>query len=191
VGWFDPDTWKSFADSLSLWQKIAASAVAIGGLIGTLLGWFAAPIRWLASKLRRAKPAAPSAAPERELRFVVDDHSTFHTPIGSDERTGTHVVGIWDVTNISDRAFVLLKVKLGGHASKSAVVGVENDRDPGWRVKGTLKAHRMSRVRIELAFTPAIHAPGEDLIVDVIFTDNYGGEHRVPGVRFPRFTRAS
>jgi hypothetical protein len=190
VDWLNPETWKPAADLVSDWRTIGGAAILAGGAIWR---WGAGLTRWLTSTFRAAKPVATVAlAPERQLRFVVDDRSTFHTPIGSDEKTGTHVIGVWDVTNISDRAFVLLKVKLGGHASKSATVGVESSRDPSWVVKGPLRAHRMSRVRIELAFTPAIHVPGEDLIVDVIFTDNYEGEHRVLGVRFPRFTpRAS
>jgi hypothetical protein len=135
--------------------------------------------RWLASKLRRAEP-------ERPLRFVIDDDQTFHTPVGSDERTGTHVVGVWDVTNVSNSDFVLLKVRLGDYTSRSARVGVENDRDPAYQERGPLKARRMSKVGIELTFTPAIHRAGTALIANVIFTDNYGDEHRVPSVRFRR-----
>jgi hypothetical protein len=72
VAWFDPDT---FADSLGLWQKIAVSVVAIGGAIGAIWSWGAGFSRWLASKFRRAKPAAPSVKPtiDRPLRFVVDE----------------------------------------------------------------------------------------------------------------------
>jgi len=187
VDWLTPDTWKPAVELVKEWQALGAFFVLVVGAVG---GWATGLFRWAASKLRRAKPAAPSAAPEpkRPLRFVGDDRSTFHTPIGSDENTGTHLIGVWDVTNVSDRAFVLLKVRLGSYISTSDIVGVENDRDPAFRIKGTLKARRMSRVKIELTFAPAIHVPSEDLILDVIFTDNYEDEHRVPGVRFPRFT---
>jgi hypothetical protein len=52
-------------------------------------------------------------------------------------------------------------------------------------MKGALPARRMA-VMIELTFMPAIHVPGKDLIADVIFTDNYGDEHKLPSVRFRR-----
>lgn len=48
------------------------------------------------------------------------------------------------------------------------------------------EATNIHTVMIELAFKPAIHSAGEDLISDVIFTDNYGDEHRLPSVRFRR-----
>jgi hypothetical protein len=58
--------------------------------------------------------------------------------------------------------------------------------DGQYYLKRPLQAHQMSTVMIELTFMPAIHRTGEELIADVIFTDNYGDEHRVPSVRFPR-----
>ena len=42
----------------------------------------------------------------------------------------------------------------------------------------------MSEVFADFSFFPAICAEREPLVADVIFTDNYGEEHAVPGVRF-------
>jgi hypothetical protein len=96
------------------------------------------------------------------------------------------VQGVFDITNISDRKFVLLKVRLGGHtASLPGLVGVRI-AEGEYQTKGALPAHHMSTAMIEITFMPAIHRAGEDLIEDVIFTDNYNCEHIVPSVRFRR-----
>jgi hypothetical protein len=183
--WFSHETWKSVADFVSDWKTITTSIVGVGAAVATFLGWFATLFRWLASKFCRAKPVAPSVAPiiDGRLRFVVDDDSTFHTPVGSDEKTGTHVIGFWDVTNVSDKDVVLLKVRLRGYTSRTASIAVQNSR--GYDMMNSLEANnRMSRVRTDLTFAPAIHIPGKDLIVDVIFTDNLADEHLVQSIRF-------
>jgi hypothetical protein len=179
--WLNPDTWKPAADLVSVWK-------ALGALASALWRWGGRLWQWLVFKLRRAKPAAPTVAPqaERPLRFVVDDHRTTYGPVGADEETGTHVHGVWDVTNVSNSNFVLLKVRLGDHGPfMPGVVGVQC-ANGAYQVKDALPAHRISTAMIELAFKPAIHSASEDLISDVIFTDNYGDEHRLPSVRFRR-----
>ena len=184
VDWLSPDTWKSTADLVTDWKALGTFALAIGG---ALWRWGGKLWRWLIPKLQPMKSAAPVVAgtADRPLIFVVDDNRATHGPVGADEKTGTYVIGVWDVTNVSNSNFVLLKVRLGNHASRSSVVGVQRS-DGAYQVKGALSARRIMTVKIEVAFTPAIHVPGKDLIEDVIFTDNYGDEHKLPSVRFRR-----
>lgn len=177
--WSNPDSWKPAVELVKEWQTLSGFLILV---MGTVAGWATGFFRWVASKFHRTKPAAPAA--ERPLRFVADDYRTTHGPIGADETTGTHVEGIFDVTNVSDRKFVLLKVRLSNHtAFRPGLVGVRVP-EGGYETKRALRTHQMSTAMIDLVFMPAIHRAGEDLIADVIFTDNYGDEHRLPSVRF-------
>jgi hypothetical protein len=183
--WSNPDSWKPATDLVTDWKTLGGFGLAI---VGALWRWGSSLWRRLVSKLHRAKPAAPTVAPaaERPLIFVADDHRTTHGPVGADEKTGTHVIGIWHVTNVTDRNFVLLKVRLGNYVPKMPVaIGVQG-ADGRYELKGPLPAHGMSTVMIELVFEPSVHHPHEGLVADVIFTDNYGDEHPLPSVRFRR-----
>src|SRR5262249_6508436 len=122
--WSNPDSWKPAADFVTDWKTLGGFGLAI---VGALWRWGGRLWRWLASKFQRAKPAAPTVAPAagRALIFVVEDFRTTHGPLAAGEKTGTHVQGVFDVTNVSDRNFVLLKVRLGDHtAFMPGLVGV-------------------------------------------------------------------
>jgi hypothetical protein len=106
--------------------------------------------------------------------------------VGSNEKIGTHVVGVWDVTNASNSDLVLLKARLKRYPNKSVAVGVRYRDDRAYEPKRPLSAPRMARVMIDTVFQPPIHAPGKALIADVIFTDNYADEHIAPSVLFRR-----
>jgi hypothetical protein len=98
----------------------------------------------------------PSA--NHPLRFVVDEFQTFHTPIGPNETTGTHMVGVWDVMNASNGDLVLLKARLKRYPNCSALVGVRYCTDTNYEPKRALSARRMARVMIDLVFQPPIHS---------------------------------
>ena len=188
AGWFDPDTWKSFADSLSLWQKIAGSIVAMGGLLGTLLGWFARPLRSFASKFRRAKPTAPSTAPvaERPLRFVTNDDESRWSLATRGEEQGAMLYGRWHVTNVSKRNIVILKARIEGHETEFSHVMTQAPNRNVFSFTNPILAGRMSEVSADFAFFPSIGSGRDAIVADVIFTDNYGEAHRVNSVRFRR-----
>jgi hypothetical protein len=177
--WLNPDTWKPATDLATDWKTL--SGVAFG--IGTALWrWGGRLWRWLVSKLRHEKPAAAPTG-DAPLIFVVEELCTVHGPLGAGDKTGTRVQGVFDITNDADRNLILLKVRLGNHtAYLPGLVGVRTK--DSYAAKRAIPAHQMSSAMIELTFMPAIHRAGEDLIADVIFTDNYNGEHIVPSVRF-------
>jgi hypothetical protein len=51
--------------------------------------------------------------------------------------------------------------------------------------RGTpILAHRMTEVFAIFQFYPGVVSGHDPLVVDVVFTDNYAEEHRVPSVRF-------
>ena len=114
--WFDPESWKRYADLANEWNTVGGVIILV---VVTVSGWATGFFRWAASKLRRAKSAAPSVAgtAARRLIFVVEDFRITHGPVGADEKTGTHVHGVFDVTDVSDRTFVRLKVWLGNHTA--------------------------------------------------------------------------
>jgi hypothetical protein len=82
MDWLNADTWKPATDLVTDWKTLGGVAVVIGGV---LWRWGGKLWRWLVSKLRRAQPAAPAAAPtaDRPLIFVVEDFRTIHWPIGA------------------------------------------------------------------------------------------------------------
>jgi len=189
MDWFDPEAWKVLAALAEHWQKIAGAIVAIGGALGIVLKWGLAPIRWLAAKFRGPRACEPS--PDvRPLRFVLNDGHSFWGPAGSGDQAGTQVAGQWDVTNVSDRDVVILGARLANHSAQTTLVAtkspVVSDRF-GVRTFGSrnpIPAHRMSEIMITLFFSPPICDGYAPLIADVIFTDNYEGQHVVRQARF-------
>jgi hypothetical protein len=177
--WLNPDTWKPAVELVKEWQTLAGFLILV---LGTAAGWVTGLFRWVASTFR-GKAVALAGRP---LRFVADEYQTLHTPVGANETTGTHVVGVWDVTNVSNNNFVLLKARLRGYPDQPNMVTGRDRNAAPYETKHVLAPHVMGRVRIDLVFCPPIHVPGKTLITDVIFTDNYGDEHTVPSVRFRR-----
>ena len=166
------------------WKTIAAGVV-IFGAIGTLVGYGAAPFRWVWSKL--TKIHKQEAVPKDALRFVQNEQRSFWGagsswgPGTSGKETGTHVCGHFHVTNIvKDWNFVLLQVKLAGYDHKHSVVATSGFRDRPYPALTPIPAGKTAQVNVNLFFYPAITQDTEPLIADVIFMDNYGQEHRVP-----------
>jgi hypothetical protein len=180
VDWFNEIKWKQVAEFVGDWRTIIGAIVAIGTSLGAILLWFRAPLRWLMAKFLR-----PVSVIERPLRFVTDDRCTVHTGLGADEKTGTHILGTWYVTNASaGTKLYLLKVRLGHHIPKFGTM--EFQTQIGEVAAGPLLVDQMRRLVVDLQYVPPIHVAGEDLIIDVTFTDNYGVDHLVPSVRFRR-----
>jgi hypothetical protein len=185
VNWLDHVTWKSIADFASDGKTIAGAVIALMGWLATVLGWFAGPLRWVRSKFQRAGKGATN---DRPLRFVTDDSqalwslATSKTNAGSQE--GTHLHGIWHVTNISDRNVVILKARLEGHQTDFAHVSTQAPDENVFGSKNPILANTMSEVSADFTFFPGIGNRREPLTLDVIFTDNFGDEHRVRAVRF-------
>jgi hypothetical protein len=96
------------------------------------------------------------------------------------EQPGTHVHGRWHVTNSSEGDVMILKARLGKYATRFAQVSTrhpDDERD----IFGNypVLSHRMSEVSVDLSFFPPIGREHEPIVSDVIFTDNFGDEHRV------------
>jgi len=177
MDWFDPDTWKSIAAIADYWKTIAGAAVVIGGALVAALKLGSRPISWTLSKIKGGrKPAL-----ERPLRFVLDEPESFWSSterqVGPNRRTAitqksTLVHGRWYATNASDRELVIIKARV-------------RDQVVVLRKPVEIPAHRMTNVTVEFTFFPAICKPDRVLIVDAVFSDNYGDDHRVQSVRFP------
>jgi hypothetical protein len=155
------------------------------------MGWLGlTPFRWLASKIRSKEAAVPQPPAEAPLYFSTDDQASAWSPAKKDESSGTHVAGHWHVTNVSNRDFVLLKVRLEGHEATHSHVLTKGPEEAGtatYDSRNPCAARYMSRVMANFMFFPEICKGREPLVADVIFTDNYGDEHRVPSVRFKHY----
>jgi hypothetical protein len=179
MDWFDPEVWKVPAALAEHWQKIAGAVVVIGGAVGTLAKWGLAPVRWTISKVRGA--SVTPIQRQGSLRFVLSDEASGWAPAGMQQ--GTHVRSIWHVTNVSDRGVVLLKARLGDHQAHHSDVYVFGSGPPG--PENLIPAHALRETLVQISFLPEICSDRKPLVADVIFTDNYGDEHRIPSVRFP------
>jgi hypothetical protein len=105
------------------------------------------PFRWLASKIRSKKEAQPPA--EAPLYFSTDDRASFWSSAKRGESSGTQVVGHWHVTNVSNRDFVLLKVRLEGYEATHSHVLTKGPEEAGtatYTSRNPCAARYMSRV---------------------------------------------
>jgi hypothetical protein len=169
---FDPETWKQPAALFDYWKSIAGGAIAIFGILGAATKKGREFVRWGLLKLRRS-----GRTPPHDLRFVIDDRATFWGLGTSAGRPITMVHGRWHVTKISESNVRLLRARLRRIETQQPVVITESP--------GVIAAHRMVQVEASFMVDPPIRERSQSLAADVIFTDNYGDEHRARSVRFP------
>jgi hypothetical protein len=184
----DLDSLNSLAAYVGDWKAIAVGAVAILSSVGTLLKYGFAPFRWIWRKMPGVSGKQKQEhVPKNALRFVQNEQRSFWGagsswgPGTSGKETGTHVCGHFHVTNIvKDWNFVLLQAKLAGYDHKHSVVATAGFRNRPYPALTPIPAGNMAQVNVNLFFYPAITKDTEPLIAEVIFTDNYGEEYRVP-----------
>src|SRR5262249_54854947 len=129
---------------------------------------------WFRSKIAQ-KPIDVS----RPLRFVQYEQQSFWGPSTMGDRQGTHVLGHWQVTNVSDRKVWLLQARLHGHPRPS-FTQVMIQGKTGLHSKTTpVPAGHMATVVVSLNSFPPIASANEPIVTDIIFTDNFEEEHRV------------
>ena len=181
MDWTDPNIWKLPAALIDYWKTIAVEVVALAGALGAILRWGFAPIRWGALKIKGWTIGQPDSRP---LRFVQDDRQSRWSVARLGDKVGTHVHGHWYVTNTSDRNVLILKVRLRKHLTNFVNVFTQHPERNVFGYQVPIPAHRMAEVTTDLTFFPPIGRDHEPLVTDVIFTDNFGEEHRVRRVRF-------
>jgi hypothetical protein len=93
-------------------------------------------------------------------------------------------VAHFHVTNVSDYDVVLLKARLVGisheHSSVSTAAGRQNLYDN----RHSVRPRSIGEVMATFTIFPQPRIKSGAMIRDIIFTDNYGNEHRVRAVRF-------
>ena len=169
MDWFDPDT-------LTHWGAILAAIVAIAAPIGAILVWFEPLLRWFRT-LTKSEAQQESIL----LRFVPNDQRCHWSVARLNDQPATHVQGRWDVTNTSKSNVMILKARLGKYTTSFADARTHHPEDEREIFgKFPVLSYQMSEISAEFTFFPPI-AQGHDPIVnDVIFTDNFANEHRVP-----------
>jgi hypothetical protein len=99
------------------------------------------------------------------------------------------VAGHWDVTNVSDRDVVILGARLVDHSAQTTFVATKSPLDNGFGVhtfgsRNPIPGNQMSEITMMLFFFPPICDGHDPLTADVIFTDNYEGQHVVRQAQF-------
>jgi hypothetical protein len=181
VDWLSPETWTLPATLFGLWGKVASGAVTMAALLGLIWtgikkGW--APFGWL---LRRWRNHKQKPSP---LAFVADDNQARISRVQAGERVGSHAVAHFHVTNVSDYDVVLLKARMVGISHEYSSVSTAAGRQNMYDSRHPVRARSMSDVMADFTIFPQVKIKKGALIRDVIFTDNYGREHRVRSVRF-------
>jgi hypothetical protein len=178
MDWLNPEWLKPFAALAEYWKEIIGAAVVIVGAIFAFIKWGWTLVSDVLSKFAQARQRQKKPP----LRFVLNEQASFWTPAGTQE--GTHVRGFWYVTNTSVRNVVLLKARLRNRQAHFFHVHAyeQSDVPSGGAL---IPAHHRVQMTADLSFLTVICTPREDLVADVIFTDNYGEEHRIRSVRFP------
>jgi hypothetical protein len=187
VDFTDPDFWKTPAALIGSWQAILVGVIAIATALGSVIRWGMKPFGWAWTKIAWP-PQKPIATTSRPLRFVQTEQQSFWGPATRNRDPGTQVSGHWHVTNMSDLNVVLLRARLDGYEAQQSHVAAYGFRDRVYSHLTPIPAGVMGQVTATFMFFPSIKTDNEPLIVDVIFTDNYEEEHRVPS-RF-RFIHA-
>jgi hypothetical protein len=176
VDWFDPNTWKLPAELIGDWKTIVGGLVVIGGFIVSIIKWGLKPLRWLWSRFTVSKVEQKGTL----LSFVPNDQRCLWSVARANDQPGTHVQGRWHVTNSSERNVMILKARLGKYATRFARVSTHHPEDEReFFGEYPVLSHRMSEVSVDFTFFPPIGRAPEPIISDVIFTDNFGNEHRV------------
>jgi hypothetical protein len=159
-------------NTLTYWGLILGAVVAIG----TILGWFLKPLHWLRSRFK-SKGQRESIS----LIFVQNDqHCQWSTALLNNQ-PGTHLCGRWYVTNNSERNVMILKARLAQHPTHHAqLVTRHPEKREYFKTNYPVMSRQMSEVVVHLTFFPPIRQGHEPIVGDVIFTDNFGNEYRVP-----------
>ena len=181
MDWLSPDTWTLPATLFGLWGKIASGAATVVTLLGLVWagirkGW--TPFGWL---LRRWRSQKQEPSP---LAFVADDNQARITRAQSGDRVGNHAVAHFHVTNVSDFDVVLLKARLVGISHEYSSVATAAGRQEMYDRRHPVRARSMAEVMADFMIFPQAKIRNGVLTRDVIFTDNYGAEHRVRAVKF-------
>ena len=158
-------------NTLTHWGAILTAIVAIGTPIVAILGWFKPLLRWWRSRFEK-----------KLLSFAQNDVFCFWGLGKINDQSVTLVTGRWRVTNNSDRDVKITNVRLSKYVHQSARFGMRNPEDErNILVYGNfpIAPHQTLEVEVVLTFFPSIGRAPEPIISDVIFTDNYGNEHRV------------
>ena len=150
------------------WVTILLTIAAVGGAIGQILGWFKPLVRWFQSR-RKSKVRQKGIS----LSFVSKDPHCRWSAVQGNNQSGTFVSGVWNVTNRSEWDVTILKARL----SKYSTLYVHLFK--GFGAEYPIYPRQMSEVSADFTFFPPIGRAPKPIISDVIFTDNYGNEHRV------------
>jgi hypothetical protein len=169
VDWPEPNT-------LTYWGPILAAIVAIG----TIFGWFKAPLRWWQSR--------PRSKVEGTIIFVSNDRQCNWGEAKLKDEPATHINGHWYVTNNTGRDVRILKASLRRSflmwvRKHKAIVTNVFTRDPYDERyafgEHSIPPNQTLEVSAEFTYFPPIGRAPRPIIADVIFIDNQATEHRV------------
>lgn len=120
--------------------------------------------------------------PRRTLRFVPEERDCWWYLGSVKDEPAMQIVGRWYATNISDAPVHIVRVRI----VKPRLAGTILVRHPEQDIYGSypILAGRMSEVSTDFWMHPSIQQEGDDLVVRIEFTDNFGNRHRTKKVTF-------
>lgn len=154
----------------------ARNRVEISAIGGTIASIFLKPLVWLRSRTRGKVPQKGIS-----LSFVQNDLYCHWCRGGRlNDQSGTTLLGRWHVTNDSEHNVSILKVRLGYHATRFVQVLTRHPKAQREIFgKYLIPSHQKSEVLVVFSCFPPIGNAPRPIISDVIFTDNFGNDHRV------------
>jgi hypothetical protein len=173
VDWYDPEAWKTTAGAIT--AVVAAITAGVGAIAATTKkGRDLAKRTWSA-----IRPKSTRA----DLRFVYGDRAMFWGFAQIGDEQATQLIGTFQATNVSHTDVTLIKFRFRGLQTEhhQLIVG------PGTiqpMPRNLLPRGYMSQVDIHCIARSCRCKPRQPFTADLIFTDNFGDEHKVKKVQF-------
>jgi hypothetical protein len=176
VDWLNPETWKGPAELLGDWKTIAGASAALIASLGSLTS----KGRALA---KRSWSAIRPESHRADLRFVYGDRAAFWgvAQIGGEQ--ATQLIATFHVTNVSDTDVTLIKFRFRGLTTEHhQLIAGAGTVEP--MPRNLLPSGYMSEVDIHCIARSCPCKGRQPFTADLIFTDNFGEEHKVKKVSF-------
>jgi hypothetical protein len=169
MDWLDLNT-------LTYWGAILAAIVAIGTPLGTIRGWLKKPLDWFRSHIK-SKVRQKSVS----LIFAQSDFDCRWSEGKQNDQSATIVYGRWHVTNASESDVTIQKARMSKYETSlvQILTGDPNARNV-FGGNFPILYHNKSEVSVIFTFFPPIAQTPKPINSDVIFTDNFSNEYRVP-----------
>ena len=159
------------------WETIGGIA-ALLAIIGYVMKWGRATLRWLEGLARRSSTSVP-----RKTIRVVAHHQTPWWHMGSvGGKPAMQVASHWYVTNITDRPIFVLTARLVSPKTGGMVATRHHERN----LYGTfpIAPGATTEMTVDFWIRKPVRNEGENFVGTIVLVDQFGNEHKVSNVAF-------